>query len=117
MNYSTIGIPIFILGLALNTLVVLANKGLMPVDIEVFKRLNCFNDLTARAKLDKICQITRKHVLMTESTRFKVLGDRYTNTLVFGYGSIGSIGDVLLSAGSILIFYQFLVLLYFMFLN
>lgn len=101
-NYENIGILIFVFGGALNLLVMTVNRGLMPVDINATKR--CFrlsSDKEATDKINEIYARTRIHKVSDESTRLRILIDR------FDYNScINSLGDAAVECGIILISIQ-----------
>ena len=100
LDYTNVGLAIFTLGTLSNALVVTANNGFMPVDIDALRRTYDFLDTTSRIELEKYCLDSRRHIFMTAKTKFNTLGDK------FGL-DVSSIGDFLLDIGGLIVMGQF----------
>ena len=90
VNFWNIGILIYTFGVLLNTIVIVANKGFMPVDI------NAASDKYSKIELETACKNSYGHTVLDNYTKFKILADRYTFSLF-------SIGDVFIYLGLIFI--------------
>lgn len=94
MDTRNIGIIAYAAGISLNLLVILANKGQMPVDMKIYiKNIDPYG-------YKDLSLYSRKHTEMSKNTRFNFLGD----CLVAGYGGQGiySIGDYIIHIGLVI---------------
>ena len=109
LDPRNVGLLMYIIGASLNTMVIIANKGLMPVDIKAVQRMFNLSELSAKIELDIVCKARRQHTIMTNSTKFNILGD---NILEDRYDpSICSAGDILITGGVILAALQLILFL------
>ena len=104
LDPRNVGLLINIIGALFNTIVIIANKGLMPVDIRAVQRALNLSELGAKTELDIICKIRRQHTIMTDSTKLNILGDKYGS-------KVCSVGDILIIGGIILAGLQLILFL------
>lgn len=94
-NIWNVGIFIYSFGHFLNLIVIISNKGRMPVDIEFGMLSNSWNSIE---EMKKYIKDSRTHKIMSDKTHFNFLGDRHGS-------SLQSIGDITLLAGYSIWFY------------
>ena len=90
MDYRNLGIALCFTGMMLNLVILLANKGRMPVDKSAHSRALA---IMGEHEADRNICDSRRHTLMNDTTKLNFLGDR------FGRG-VSSIGDYLMRIGS-----------------
>ena len=78
INPYNIGILIITIGVILNTIVIVANKGLMPVDVCAMQgALGFYSYTEVLEQINIMSAISRKHKVLDETTKFKILADRF----------------------------------------
>ena len=112
INPLNIGILIFSLGMFLNTMVMVANKGFMPVDVNLIKQIyHCLSDEEVGSVLRGQPPNTQLHIELNESSKFKILADRFQKgSSIYSGSNIYSIGDVFIDIGSVFITIHFVLL-------
>ncbi len=94
--------PVFViigLGILLNTLVIAANEGMMPVDSTRLPAY-VYEELASGGK-------SPFHTIIDEDTRLEYLGDRIT--IPYDRNRLLSIGDIILAAGMVILIQQNMV--------
>jgi len=95
LNLRYKGLRIAIIGFLSNLTVIIANKGYMPQDIDKLK---------AMGKLENVDMLNRfgayyNGIIMSSNTRLNFLGDIIAPTFLKSYGTVQSIGDIILIIG------------------
>lgn len=97
LNRKQPGMPILLLGAALNFTVMTANRGFMPISPQTASRL--VSEETVR-EIPTGSRFGVKDILLPpEDTRFEPLADRFLPPAWFGYRAAFSLGDVFIAAG------------------
>lgn len=100
-NRHIAGLELILVGLLLNALVTLANGGAMPVSADA---LRLIGHADFAAELRVMGQIG--HVaLATPATQFLPLADIIPLPAVLGLGTVASVGDFVVAAGLLVVFY------------
>ncbi len=97
LNRHLPGMPILILGSALNLAIMVANGGFMPISLQTARRLVPEEVLLDIAPGDRFG--TKDILLLPENTRFEWLADRFLPPTWSPYQVAFSLGDVLIAIG------------------
>ncbi|PLS14758.1 hypothetical protein CVD28_26655 [Bacillus sp. M6-12] len=103
VNYKNSGFTYMVIGIVLNLIVMLANRGRMPVDAEAAKILSP-EDFPAL-----LAGEYGKHIAISDHSHLNILGDIIFLQSPYPRPIIISIGDILLSIGVILFMYKVMV--------
>lgn len=104
LNLRYRGMKIALIGFLSNLIVIIANGGYMPQDI---------NKLQMMGKLDKVEMLSKfgkyyNGIVMSEKTKLNFLGDIIAPTFLKPYASVHSIGDIILLIGLCYFIFEFL---------
>jgi hypothetical protein len=94
INRGQVGFKILMSGVFMNFVVMLANGGKMPVSREMV----AISDPAALPMLEQGISGT-KHIMMTESSRFPLLGDVIPITSPYPLPQVISVGDIVMNVG------------------
>lgn len=98
LNWRIPGMPVLMIGLALNLAVITANGGWMPISPETASQLPGGAPPEAAVPGTRVAQ---KDILMrTGETRLELLADRYLLPDWLGYRAAMSLGDMFVAAGA-----------------
>ncbi|NHM33853.1 DUF5317 domain-containing protein [Neobacillus terrae] len=100
VNYKDKGFKYMVIGIFMNLLVMLANKGRMPVDVQAAKALSP-EDFPAFMAGEY-----GKHIPISAHTHLNFLGDIFFLQYPYPRPIIISLGDIVLSIGVILFLYK-----------
>jgi hypothetical protein len=98
LNTRLPGIPLIILGLALNILVISVNGGFMPVTIEALQRAG-LGHMALGIENGARVMASKDIILSREATRLWLLSDVLVLNSPFPLATVFSVGDVLLMLG------------------
>lgn len=104
LNLRYRGMRIALIGFLSNLIVIIANGGYMPQDI---------NKLQIMGKLGKVEMLSKfgkyyNGIVMSQDTKLNFLGDIIAPTFIKPYASVHSIGDIILVAGLCYFIFEFL---------
>ncbi|MBC7321169.1 DUF5317 domain-containing protein [bacterium] len=104
LNLRYRGMKIALIGFLSNLIVIIANGGYMPQDI---------NKLQMMGKLDKVEMLSKfgkyyNGIIMSKETKLNFLGDIIAPTFLKPYASVHSIGDIILLIGLCYFIFEFL---------
>ncbi len=97
LNRKLPGMPVLIIGLGLNLLVMLANRGWMPISPQTANQLTNGNVLQSFSLGSRFGQ--KDILLLTQDTHFEYLADRFLLPGWFPYKVAFSLGDTLIALG------------------
>jgi len=92
-NRKQAGVRFIIVGIALNLIVMVANQGRMPVDVNSAKKL--YPELVPQL----LSGSYGKHIAMSNYTNFNLLGDIFYLHWPYPHQTLISLGDILFSIG------------------
>lgn len=98
-NRQQIGFRYILVGMLLNIIVMLANRGRMPVEV------NSAMILSPDDVPDLIAGSYGKHIAMSDQTNFNFLGDIFFLQFPYPRPIIISLGDIIISIGVIMFIY------------
>jgi hypothetical protein len=97
LNRQLPGMPIVMIGLALNLLVIAANGGWMPIEPQTASQLIGKDILQVISPGSRFGQ--KDMLLLTQQIHFSFLADRFLLPGWFPYQSAFSLGDILIGSG------------------
>jgi hypothetical protein len=100
-NRRIVGIELVLVGLVLNALVILVNGGAMPVSADALRLVGRYD---FALQLDAVGPIGHAQ-LATPDTRLRFLADIIPLSSVPFFQTVASVGDLLIAAGVLIIFY------------
>ncbi len=107
LNYLNIPLLIYTVGFFLNALVIVLNKGYMPVDPVAFQEATLLPASVALVELNRLMSTGRKHISISNKTKLNFLGD------ILPYRDAAySIGDLLINLGFNFIIIQLPILFF-----
>lgn len=101
VNRQIAGIELVLIGLLLNSAVILANGGAMPVSADALRSAG-LDEFALQLRAEG--QIGHAE-LTTPNTRLRSLADIIPLTFLPGFRAVGSVGDLFIAAGTLVIFY------------
>lgn len=98
LNWGLAGMPVLLAGLILNSLVIAANGGWMPISPETASHLTGTSAASYGSGGSRFGQ--KDIVLLPQKTRLVFLSDRFLLPALFPYQVAFSLGDVLVAIGA-----------------
>jgi len=94
LNFNKKSMILIFIGTLLNLIVIMANSGQMPVSGEGLQLAGLLENLEALKSQSVIT-----HTLITENTRFSILGDIIRISKPYPFPKLLSIGDIFIAIG------------------